>query len=72
MTNWKIAEVLTLVSKRAPSFYARVVPAGVLVLCRAGVYLALVHVFFWQYDQPHNILFWMFYEAPRMMAMELR
>lgn len=67
-----IAEILALLSKRAPSLYARFAPAGVLVLCLAGVYLALIHVFLWDYEQPHNILSWMFFDAPRMMLVGLK
>jgi hypothetical protein len=38
--------------------------AGATVL--AGVYLMFIHVFLWDYAEPHNIWSWMFVRAPRM------
>lgn len=31
----------------------------------SGIYLMFIHVFLWDYDQPHNILEWMFVLAPQ-------
>ena len=33
----------------------------------AGLYLTIIHVFFWEYDQPHNIFLWMFSQVPKDM-----
>lgn len=37
---------------------------GVALVSVLNFYLVLIHVFLWNYDQPHNILIWMFYDAP--------
>jgi hypothetical protein len=30
-----------------------------------GLYLTAIHVRIWPHDEPHNILVWMLYRAPR-------
>ena len=42
------------------------VPAG--LVCVLGFYLVLIHVFLWNYNQPHDIARWMFVIAPRLFA----
>lgn len=37
---------------------------GIRLFSIFGIYLTLIHVFLWDYEQPHNILAWMFYYAP--------
>ena len=38
---------------------------GVGVFSISGIYLTFIHVFLWNYDEPHNILAWMFYYVPK-------
>ncbi len=45
--------------------YNKFVPVTAGVLTLMGFYLTMIHVFLWEYDQPHNIIEWMFYKAPR-------
>ncbi len=32
-----------------------------------GLYLVCIHVLLWSYTEPHNIVWWMAYEAPRIL-----
>lgn len=41
-----------------------VVPVVTGLAVTTGIYLTFIHVFLWDYDQPHNIWWWMFVEAP--------
>lgn len=46
-----------------PVFSRWITPISVL-LCGMWVYLMLIHIFIWNYEEPHNIFVWMFYTAP--------
>ncbi|NTU70939.1 MAG: hypothetical protein HGB10_03845 [Coriobacteriia bacterium] len=47
--------------RAAPRIAVTVFVASML----AGLYLTFIHVWLWPYDQPHNILAWMFIDGPR-------
>lgn len=38
---------------------------AIIMFSIAGLYLTFIHVFLWDYSQPHNIWLWMFYYAPQ-------
>ncbi|MFN8357235.1 MAG: glycosyltransferase family 39 protein [Spirosomataceae bacterium] len=39
-----------------------------LLLCGLGIYLMFIHIFIWNYEEPHNIYTWIFYTAPTKLA----
>jgi hypothetical protein len=52
-------------------FIQRGVFALTSLVAGLGVMLLLVHVLWWDYDQPHNIARWLFEYAPRKIASDL-
>lgn len=51
----------------AEATYPKLVTYAVAYLSVLGLYVTVIHVFLWSYDQPHNIAIWMFYTAPKML-----
>lgn len=44
--------------------YKRWALPATLLICGAWTYLMLIHIFIWNYEEPHNIYTWMLYTAP--------
>jgi hypothetical protein len=56
---------LAYCADRLLAFSLRWYALAVGVLSLSGMYLMFIHVFLWDYEQPHNILAWMFWYAPK-------
>ena len=45
-----------------------IVPGTVALAVALNLYLMMIHVFAWSYDEPHDILEWLFVRGPAWIA----
>ena len=48
--------------------YNFTVPLSISLVTILWFYLTMIHVFIWDYNEPHNIYKWMFYYAPKILS----
>ena len=53
------------IMQRIQRLFPKLNAFGIGVFSISGIYLTFIHVFLWNYDEPHNIFAWMFYYAPQ-------
>ena len=53
------------IMQKTQNWHSKLSIIGISVFSVLGIYLTLIHVFLWNYKEPHNIFVWMFDYAPR-------
>jgi hypothetical protein len=66
-----LAFLLEKVRRRAGGRLTRPVLAAAAATMVLGFYLTLIHVFIWNYEEPHDVFRWMFVTAPSLIARSL-
>jgi len=56
--------LLEKIRRRSGNRFTRPVLAMAAVVAALGLYLVLIHVFVWSYDEPHDVFQWMFVKIP--------
>jgi hypothetical protein len=59
-----LAFLLERVRRRSGDRFTGPVLAMAAVIVALGFYLVLIHVFVWNYQEPHDVFRWMFVEIP--------
>lgn len=66
-----LAFLLEKVRRRSGGRFTRPVLALAAVTMVLGLYLTLIHVFLWSYQEPHDVFRWMFVTAPSRVVRKL-
>ena len=61
-----LAFLLEKARRRSGDRFSGAVLAATTTAVVLGIYLVLIHVFFWNYDESHDVFRWMFGEVPAM------
>lgn len=62
-----LAEAFVRFKVRFPNISTALYRTIIVLICLLGWYLTLIHVFWWDYEEPHHIFVWMTYNTPKIL-----